>query len=93
MRSTTGQRTCRICEELAWSEGFDTSVCLWPSDSKILTMQEMPSSDQKTTEERLKQKNGDLQHSLEKLPNGPEPAPSKLPNDPILLSFKKIVNV
>lgn len=51
-------------------------------------MQEMPSSDQKATEERLKQKNGDLQHSLEKLPNGPEPAASKSSDGPVLLSFK-----
>ncbi|XP_011608897.2 large neutral amino acids transporter small subunit 3 [Takifugu rubripes] len=59
------------------TEGFPT-----PDEvdySKILTMQEMPSSDQKATEERLKQKNGDLQHSLEKLPNGPEPAPNSVP--------------
>lgn len=54
-------------------------------------MQEMPASDQKATEERLKQKNGDLQHSLEKLPNGPEPAPSKSSDGPVLLSFKKNV--
>lgn len=45
-------------------------------------MQELPSSDQKTTEERLKQKNGDIKHSLEKLPNGPEAAASKSPGVP-----------
>lgn len=49
-------------------------------NSKILTLQELPSSDQKTVGERLNQKNGDIQHSTEKLPNGPDAASSKLTN-------------
>lgn len=46
-------------------------------NSKILTMRELSTSEQKAAQEVLKQKNGDIQHSLEKLPNGPEAAPSK----------------
>ncbi|KAM7417613.1 hypothetical protein PAMA_017310 [Pampus argenteus] len=59
------------------TEGFPT-----PDEvdySKILTLQELPSSDQKTVGERLSQKNGDIQHSTEKLPNGSDPAPSSVP--------------
>ncbi|KAM9849782.1 solute carrier family 43 member 1a isoform 2-T2 [Aulostomus maculatus] len=43
--------------------------------SKILTLQELPLSEQKGASETLRQKNGDIQHSTEKLPNGPD-APS-----------------
>ncbi|KAM3612596.1 uncharacterized protein V6R79_010777 [Siganus canaliculatus] len=53
---------------LNWpSEGFPT-----PDEvdySKILTLQELPASEQKMFAENLKQKNGDVQHSTEKLPN------------------------
>lgn len=49
-------------------------------NSKILIQQEMPSLDQKAVAERLSEKNGDIRHSTEKLPNGPDPAPSKLRN-------------
>uniref|UniRef100_A0A3Q1FFD0 Solute carrier family 43 member 1a n=1 Tax=Acanthochromis polyacanthus TaxID=80966 RepID=A0A3Q1FFD0_9TELE len=48
-------------------EGFPT-----PDEvdySKILTLQELPSSDQKGVGERLSQKNGDIRHSTEKLPD------------------------
>ncbi|XP_014871261.1 solute carrier family 43 member 1a [Poecilia latipinna] len=61
----------------------------WPSDgfptpdevdySKILTTQEVPSSEQKAAGERLNQKNGDVRHSQEKLPNGPDTAPNAVP--------------
>ncbi|XP_013862305.1 solute carrier family 43 member 1a [Austrofundulus limnaeus] len=54
----------------------------WPSDgfpspgevdySKILTRQELPSSEQKAVGRSLSQKNGDVHHSTEKLPNGTE---------------------
>lgn len=50
-------------------------LCVY--NSKILTRKEPPSSDGKTVVERLSEKNGDIQHSAEKLPNGSEPAPSK----------------
>ncbi|CAJ1058433.1 solute carrier family 43 member 1a isoform X2 [Xyrichtys novacula] len=54
---------------LNWpSEGFPT-----PDEvdySKILTLQDLPSSDQKGAAERLSEKNGDIRHSTEKLPNG-----------------------
>ncbi|XP_072251761.1 solute carrier family 43 member 1a [Leuresthes tenuis] len=60
---------------LNWpKEGFPT-----PDEvdySKILTLQELPSSDQKSVGERLGQKNGDARHSTEKLPNGPDAAPN-----------------
>ncbi|XP_014328295.1 large neutral amino acids transporter small subunit 3 [Xiphophorus maculatus] len=59
------------------SEGFPT-----PDEvdySKILTPQEDPSSEQKAVGERLNQKNGDVRHSLEKLPNGPDTAPNAVP--------------
>ncbi|KAM9357447.1 solute carrier family 43 member 1a [Symphorus nematophorus] len=46
--------------------------------SKILTLEEVPSSEQKAVGERLSQKNGDIQHSTEKLPNGPDAAPTTL---------------
>ncbi|XP_070693119.1 solute carrier family 43 member 1a [Pempheris klunzingeri] len=63
---------------LNWpTEGFPT-----PDEvdySKILTLQELPSSDQKAVGERLSQKNGDIRHSTEKLPNGPEAAPNTVP--------------
>ncbi|XP_061756070.1 solute carrier family 43 member 1a [Nerophis ophidion] len=58
-------------------EGFPT-----PEEvdySKILTLQEVPSSDQKVVGERLKEKNGDLQHSTEKLPNGGKVASNAVP--------------
>ncbi|XP_051274831.1 solute carrier family 43 member 1a isoform X2 [Dicentrarchus labrax] len=57
---------------LNWpTEGFPT-----PDEvdySKILTQQELPSSDLKVVGERLSQKNGDIQHSTEKLPNDAAP--------------------
>ncbi|XP_041847212.1 solute carrier family 43 member 1a isoform X2 [Melanotaenia boesemani] len=59
------------------TEGFPT-----PDEvdySKILTMQELPSSDQKIAGETLAQKNGDVRRSTEKLPNGPDPAPNAVP--------------
>lgn len=37
----------------------------------------MPSPDQKGTGERLSQKNGDVHHSTEKIPNGTDAAPSE----------------
>ncbi|XP_033993523.1 LOW QUALITY PROTEIN: solute carrier family 43 member 1a [Trematomus bernacchii] len=56
---------------LNWpTEGFPT-----PDEvdySKILTLQETPSPDQKIVAERLSEKNGDIRHSTEKLPNGPD---------------------
>ncbi|XP_056296220.1 solute carrier family 43 member 1a [Pseudoliparis swirei] len=59
---------------LNWpTEGFPT-----PDEvdySQINTLQELPSSDQKTAGERLSQKNGDVRHSTEKLPNGSDAAP------------------
>uniref|UniRef100_A0A8C6KTQ8 Solute carrier family 43 member 1a n=1 Tax=Nothobranchius furzeri TaxID=105023 RepID=A0A8C6KTQ8_NOTFU len=61
----------------------------WPKDgfptphevdySKILTLQEVPSSDQKAVGERLSHQNGDVQHSTEKLPNGSESKTSSVP--------------
>ncbi|XP_042275844.1 solute carrier family 43 member 1a [Thunnus albacares] len=59
------------------TEGFPT-----PDEvdySKILTMQELPSTDQKAVGERLSQKNGDVRHSTEKLPNGSDAAPNTVP--------------
>ncbi|KAM7000615.1 solute carrier family 43 member 1a [Tautogolabrus adspersus] len=63
---------------LNWpAEGFPT-----PDEvdySKILTVQELPSLEQKGVEERLNEKNGDVRHSLEKLPNGTKAAPNAVP--------------
>ncbi|KAL7395339.1 hypothetical protein ABVT39_014705 [Epinephelus coioides] len=59
------------------TEGFPT-----PDEvdySKILTLNEVPSSEQKVVGERLSQKNGDIKHSTEKLPNGPDAAPKTPP--------------
>ncbi|XP_070769304.1 solute carrier family 43 member 1a [Enoplosus armatus] len=59
------------------AEGFPT-----PDEvdySKILTLQELPSSDQKAVGERLSQKNGDVRHSTEKLPNGHDAASNAVP--------------
>ncbi|XP_029020359.1 solute carrier family 43 member 1a [Betta splendens] len=47
--------------------------------SKILTLQELPSSEQKVVGERLSQKNGDVRTSIEKLPNGHEAASNAVP--------------
>uniref|UniRef100_A0A7N6B1B4 Solute carrier family 43 member 1a n=1 Tax=Anabas testudineus TaxID=64144 RepID=A0A7N6B1B4_ANATE len=54
------------------AEGFPTPDEVDYRSVKILTLQALPSSDQKTVGERLSQKNGDTRHSTEKLPNGPE---------------------
>ncbi|XP_045887399.1 solute carrier family 43 member 1a [Micropterus dolomieu] len=63
---------------LNWpTEGFPT-----PDEvdySKILTLQELPSSDQKVVGKRLSQKNGDVRHSTEKLPNGTDAEPNAVP--------------
>uniref|UniRef100_UPI0037E8F969 solute carrier family 43 member 1a n=1 Tax=Semicossyphus pulcher TaxID=241346 RepID=UPI0037E8F969 len=63
---------------LNWpAEGFPT-----PDEvdySKILTMQELPSSDQKGVAEKLSEKNGDVRHSTEKLPNGTDAAQNTVP--------------
>ncbi|XP_059202560.1 solute carrier family 43 member 1a [Centropristis striata] len=63
---------------LNWpTEGFPT-----PDEvdySKILTRQELPTSDEKVVGERLSQKNGDIRHSTEKLPNGSDAAPNAVP--------------
>ncbi|XP_034546040.1 solute carrier family 43 member 1a isoform X2 [Notolabrus celidotus] len=59
------------------AEGFPT-----PDEvdySKILTLQELPSSDQKGASERLSEKNGDIRHSTEKIPNGTDAAPNTTP--------------
>lgn len=56
--------------------------------SKIQSLQELPSPDQKDIGERLSQKNGDIHHSTEKLPNGTDAAPSKSANHyPILPTY------
>ncbi|XP_077588591.1 solute carrier family 43 member 1a [Stigmatopora nigra] len=73
-------------EVIMWSwaglAGFVFANCFvnWPTEgfptpdevdySKILTLQEVPSSDQKIVREQLTEKNGDVQHSTEKLSNG-----------------------
>ncbi|XP_074530642.1 solute carrier family 43 member 1a [Halichoeres trimaculatus] len=63
---------------LNWpAEGFPT-----PDEvdySKILTLQELPSSDQKGVSERLSEKNGAVTHSTEKLPDGKDSAPNAIP--------------
>ncbi|XP_060903994.1 solute carrier family 43 member 1a [Labrus mixtus] len=63
---------------LNWpAEGFPT-----PDEvdySKILIVQELPSPDQKGVAERLSEKNGDVRHSIEKLPNGTDAAHNAVP--------------
>lgn len=63
---------------LNWpTEGFPT-----PDEvdySKILTLLELPSSEQKGVAERLSQKNGDIRHSTEKLHSGSDVAPNATP--------------
>ncbi|KAA8588888.1 hypothetical protein FQN60_010233 [Etheostoma spectabile] len=63
---------------LNWpAEGFPT-----PDEvdySKILTLQEPPSSDQKAVGERLSQKNGDIRHSTENLSSTSDAAPNAPP--------------
>ncbi|XP_078116689.1 solute carrier family 43 member 1a isoform X1 [Sander vitreus] len=63
---------------LNWpAEGFPT-----PDEvdySKILTLQALPSSDQKAVGERLSQKNGDIQHSTGKLSSESDAAPNAAP--------------
>ncbi|XP_068570965.1 solute carrier family 43 member 1a [Cebidichthys violaceus] len=59
------------------TEGFPT-----PDEvdySKIIPLPELPSSDEKTVGERLSEKNGDIRHSTEKLPNGSDPVPNATP--------------
>lgn len=46
-------------------------------NSKIETLKAVPVSEEKTAAEKLSHKNGDVRHSTEKLPNGPEAATSK----------------
>ncbi|XP_035983010.1 solute carrier family 43 member 1a [Fundulus heteroclitus] len=70
---------------------FINCVLNWPAEgfptpdevdySKLLTNQAAPSSEQKAVGERLNQKNGDVRHSTEKLPNGhdADAAPSAVP--------------
>ncbi|XP_056129820.1 solute carrier family 43 member 1a [Lampris incognitus] len=58
-------------------EGFPT-----PDEvdySKIMTLQDLPSEDQKGAENMPSQKNGDVKHSVEKIPNGSEAAPNSIP--------------
>ncbi|KAM3866529.1 solute carrier family 43 member 1a [Diretmus argenteus] len=47
--------------------------------SKIKALQELPASDQKLVGEGLSQINGDVRHSTEKLPTGPEAASNAVP--------------
>lgn len=70
-------------------------VCVSIYNSKILTLQELPVSDEKAAGERLSHKNGDARHSTEKLPNGPDAAPSKSTNSHLLytLYMKTISNL
>ncbi|KAF3693932.1 Large neutral amino acids transporter small subunit 3 [Channa argus] len=58
-------------------EGFPT-----PDEidySKILTLRELPSSDQKVDGETLSEKHGDVQQSREKIPNRPDVASNAIP--------------
>lgn len=55
---------------------FYFTLGVFVSNSKILTMHEAPSSDQKGVDERLSKKNGDVGPSTEKLSNGPDAASS-----------------
>ncbi|XP_037636717.1 solute carrier family 43 member 1a [Sebastes umbrosus] len=82
-------------QAIMWSwaglAGFVFANCFlnWPAEgfptpdevdySKILTLQEVPASELKGVGERLSQKNGDIRHSTEKLPNGSDPAPNATP--------------
>ncbi|XP_034738654.1 solute carrier family 43 member 1a isoform X3 [Etheostoma cragini] len=63
---------------LNWpAEGFPT-----PDEvdySKILTLQEPPSSDQKAVAKGLSQKNGDIRHSTENLSSNSDAAPNATP--------------
>ncbi|KAF7667598.1 hypothetical protein LDENG_00053430 [Lucifuga dentata] len=62
---------------LNWpAEGFPTPDEV---DYSMITIKEPPVSDQKIAADRLSHKNGDVRHSLEKLPSGPEAAPNSVP--------------
>lgn len=63
---------------------------LFIGNSKILHVQEPPSSEQKVVGERLSHQNGDIRRSTEKLANGHEVAPSRSTN---LSSFPSAVCV
>ena len=49
-------------------------------NSKILTMKEQPTPEEKMEPDTHRQKNGDAPHSTENLSKGPEAAPSKSAN-------------